>query len=181
MKCRRMWAVCSVWLAFAMTACSLPVLDSSAATATPEVLAQWAATAEASSQYGLPDWSAARATGSPEVDACADDPRAWASLRGRGVEWLTLTYPESVYAVEVQIHQSFGRGAISRITLFDSSDEPHVVWEGNDERDPCPGVLIVRMPQTAYATRRVRVDLDESRTEQWNQIDAVELVGVLAP
>jgi hypothetical protein len=37
------------------------------------------------------------------------------------------------------------------------------------------------MPLTDYATQTVRVDLDESRTEYWNQIDAVELTGAMVP
>ena len=159
---------------------SLPSLDPNAPTPTPVLLSQWASSVEASSQYGLPDWSAARASGAPDVETCTDDPRAWASQRGNGVEWLTLTYPEPVHAVEVRIHQSYGRGAISRVTLIGVDEEAHVIWEGTDDRRPCPGVLIVRIPRTDYATQTVRVDLDESRTEYWNQIDAVELTGIVA-
>jgi hypothetical protein len=156
---------------------SLPSLDPDAPTPTPVLLSQWAASAEASSQYGLPDWSAARALGPPEVETCSDDPRAWASQRGNGVEWLTLTYAEPVHAREVRVHQSYGRGALSRVTLIAVDGEAHVVWEGTDPQEPCPGVLTVRMPPTDYATQTVRIDLDESRTEYWNQIDAVVLVG----
>jgi hypothetical protein len=170
-----------LWIGLLLTGCglSLPSLDPDAPTPTPALLSQWAASAEASSQYGLPDWSAARALGPPEVETCADDSRAWASQRGNGVEWLTLTYPEAVHVVEVRIYQSFGRGAVSRLTLIGIDGESHVVWEGTDQQGPCPGVLVVRVPQTEYAAQKVRVDLDESRTEYWNQIDAVELTGVL--
>jgi hypothetical protein len=97
------------------------------------------------------------------------------------VEWLTLTYPEPVRASEVRVYQSLGRGAVSRITLIGLDGEAHVVWEGTDQREPCPGLLVVRMPLTDYATQTVRVDLDESRTEYWNQIDAVELTGAMVP
>lgn len=170
-----------LWIVVLLSGCglSLPSLDPDAPTPTPVLLSQWAASAEASSQYGLPDWSAARALGPPEVETCTDDPRAWASQRGNGVEWLTLTYPEPVHAVEVRIYQSFGRGAVSRLTLISTEDEAHVIWEGTDQQEPCPGMLVVRMPRTDYTTQTVRIDLDESRTGYWNQIDAVGLTGEL--
>ncbi|MGC9523020.1 MAG: hypothetical protein ACP5HG_14195 [Anaerolineae bacterium] len=145
---------------------------------TPDAISQWAIDATASSHYALPDWSPRRATGSPEVGRCADDARAWSSARGNGVEWLELTYGTPVHAVEVRIHQTYGRGAVSRVSLIDTEGETWMVWEGEDRAAPCPGVLTVPVLQTPYQVVGVRIDLDESRTGTWNQIDAVELLGV---
>jgi len=147
-------------------------------TPTPTVLAQWAIAAEASSQYGFPDWSMTRATGAPAVNACADDSRAWASARGNGVEWLRLTYAQPVYATEVRIYQTLGRGAIFRVSLVTEDGVAQRVWEGEDTDRTCPGVFVVTVPQTAERIVGVNIDLDESRTGFWNQIDAVELIGV---
>jgi hypothetical protein len=148
------------------------------ATPTPTVLSQWAIAAEASSQFGFPDWSVTRATGAPEVNACADDSRAWASARGNGVEWLRLTYAQPVYATEVRIYQTLGRGAIFRVSLVDENGVAQRIWEGEDADETCPGVLSVVVPQTTERIVDVHIDLDESRTGFWNQIDAVELIGV---
>lgn len=147
-------------------------------TPTPELLSQWAANAAASSHYALPDWSPQRATGAPEVSACSDDARAWASARGNGVEWLELTYTEPVYATEVRVYQTYGRGAVSRVTLLDTAGDRHVAWEGVDEAEPCPGVLAVPVSLMGTRVDTVRIELDESRTGSWNQIDAVELIGI---
>jgi hypothetical protein len=147
-------------------------------TPTPEVVSQWASTATASSAFGFPDWSPNRATGAPEVDLCADDPRAWASARGNGVEWLQLLYARPVFAEVVRVYQTHGRGAISRVTLIDTEGTGHVVWEGVDQTVPCPGVLEIRVLPLPQPVATVRVDLDESRTGVWNQIDAVEMIGV---
>ena len=147
-------------------------------TPTPVVLSQWAVAAEASSQYGFPDWSVTRATGAPAVNACADDSRAWASARGNGVEWLRLTYAQPVYATEVRIYQTLGRGAIFRVSLVNEDGVVQRVWEGEDTDRTCPGALIVTVPQTAERIIGVNIDLDESRTGFWNQIDAVEFIGV---
>jgi len=145
---------------------------------TPVVLSQWAVEAEASTQYGQPDWSALRATGAPDVEGCVDDPRAWASARGNGLEWLQLHYAESVYATEVRIYQTLGRGSIARVILIDENGESQTVWEGTDAAEPCPGILSVPVVRTATRITEVRVELDESRTGFWNQIDAVELIGL---
>ena len=133
--------------------------------------------ASASSEYGYPDWGSQRVTGPPDVNACVDDSRAWASGRGNGTEWLLLEYRVAVFATKLNIHQTYGRGAISRVTLFDENDDAEVVWEGADNTEPCPGVLSVPIPEKPYRVTRVRIDLDESRTGYWNQIDAVELEG----
>lgn len=146
-------------------------------TPTPNVFTQWAVSAEASSQFGFPDWSVTRATGAPEIHACQDDSRAWSSARGNGVEWLRLRYAQPVYATEVRVYQTLGRGAIFRISLIDESGTAQRIWEGTDADEPCPGVLTVAVPQTVERIVGVQIDLDESRTGFWNQIDAVELIG----
>ncbi len=144
-----------------------------------ETFSQWAVSAEASSSFGFPDWGANRATGAPDVPDCSDDSRAWASARGSGVEWLQLTYARPVHATEVRVYQTLGRGAISRIVLITEGGEQDVVWEGTDALEPCPGYLSASFPRTDYRVIAVRVDLDQSRTGFWNEIDAVELIGVL--
>ena len=147
------------------------------ATTTPQVFTQWAAAAEASSQFGYPDWSARRATGAPEIITCSDDPRAWASARGGGLQWLLLTFSQPVYATEVAIHQTFGRGAISKVLLVAVDGTTEEIWAGADSDSPCPGVLSISIPRTAYRVAKVRIELDESRTDFWNEIDAVALIG----
>ncbi len=147
-------------------------------TPTAVIFSQWAVAAEASSEYSKPGWSAMRATGAPDVDACADDSNAWASARGNGLAWLELTYEEPVYATEVRIYQNLGRGGIARVLLIDANGGQHIVWEGTDSADICPGVLSISVPRQEFRTVGVRIELDESRTGFWNQIDAVELVGV---
>ncbi|MCD6344522.1 MAG: hypothetical protein J7M17_02795 [Anaerolineae bacterium] len=166
-----------LWLAL-MAACGRDAEPEVMPTPTPVILAQWAVGAQASSAYGLPDWSARRATGAPDVNVCGDDPRAWASARGNGLEWLELSYAEPVYATEVRIYQTLGRGAVARVHLRDESGESHLVWEGTDTDDTCPGVLRLSFPRVTYRVAGVRIELDESRTGFWNQVDAVELIGV---
>ena len=145
----------------------------------PVVLSQWAIEAEASSSYAVPVWGPARATVEPDVQACADDPLSWASARGNGLEWLQLRYPEPVYATEVRIFQTLGPGTIARVHLIDTGGGQKLVWEGTDTSTICPGVFTASFPRTEYLVTGVRIELDESRTGFWNQIDAVSLIGIL--
>ena len=93
------------------------------------------------------------------------------------MEWLELAYNGPVHATEIRVYQTFGRGAVSRITLIDVEGNTQVAWEGEDVTAPCPGVLVARIEPTVAKVATVRIDLDESRMGFWNQIDAVELVG----
>ena len=175
---RVMGLVMVVLITSVFSACAMEPEPMFEMTPTSEMFTQWAVAAEASSQFGFPDWSVTRATGAAEIQACKDDSRAWASARGDGVEWIRLRYAKPVYATEVRVYQSFGRGAISRVSLISEEGTVEQVWAGTDTGDACPGVLTISVPQTVYPVVGVLVDLDESRTGFWNQIDAVELVGV---
>ncbi|MGC9400113.1 MAG: hypothetical protein ACP5HM_13375 [Anaerolineae bacterium] len=172
---RWLWLVA---IGLLLVACARQDEAAEVATPTPTIFSQWAVAAEASSEYGRPGWSARRATGAPEVNQCTDDPRAWASARGNGLAWLELTYEQPVYPTEVRIYQNLGRGGVARLLLIDENGGQHLVWEGSDSGDICPGVFSISVPRPNYRVTGVRVELDESRTGFWNEIDAVELVGV---
>lgn len=176
---RRWWTVVVILMCAVVCAgCAPAETLFTQTTPTPSMLSQWAVAAEASSQFGFPDWSVTRAAGAPEISACADDSRAWASARGNGIEWLRLRYARPVYATEVRIYQTLGRGAIFRVSLIGEDGAAQRIWEGEDADRTCPGVLVVTVPQTETRIVGVHIDLDESRTGFWNQIDAVELIGV---
>ena len=164
-------------LLLVLVACQDSLPGEEAPMVTRESFTQWVFSASASSQYGFSDWSPQRVIGVPDVSGCVDDSRAWASGRGNGTEWLLLDFRVPVYATEVKVYQTYGRGAISRVTIYDAEENAEVVWEGEDSQGPCPGILSVPIPYKTYRISRVRVDLDESRTGYWNQIDSVELLG----
>lgn len=176
----RIWRFISwMCLLFGLVGCGRERVPVTATPKAPVVLSQWAIEAEASTSYASPDWSPARATGEPDVQVCADDPRAWASARGNGLEWLQLRYAEPVYATEVRIFQTLGPGTIARVHLIDAAGGQKLVWEGTDTSMICPGVFTTSFPRTEYLVTGVRIELDESRTGFWNQIDSVSLIGIL--
>jgi len=142
---------------------------------------QWAVQASASSQYGATTYSAAQATGAPNIDKHGDDAKAWTpSQPDHGVETLTLTFAQPVHAKEVRIRQSFNPGTITRVEVSSATSAQQIVFEGPDlTAYPAytVGWLVVPFAPTEFLATSVRVTLDTAKVKGWNEIDAVQLVA----
>ena len=68
----------------------------------------------------------------------------------------------------------FVGGFVFKVELIDLDGGVHVVWEGTDTT-PCPGQFAPTWEQTAYSVVGVRV---HTQVDDWEEIDAVELVGL---
>ncbi|MBL9139119.1 MAG: hypothetical protein JNK85_24845 [Verrucomicrobiales bacterium] len=147
---------------------------------------QWAATAQASSEYRSASFSAARATGAPDVQSYGDNGNAWATkMADAPDEWIELTFAQPTRAAEVRVRQTFNPGAIVRVDLIDSDNLSQTVFQGTDtnvySRNSI-GWFIVKFPTTTKPIASVRLSLDSVTVRGWNEIDAVQLVaGPLAP
>jgi hypothetical protein len=144
---------------------------------------QWAASGRASSEYNGQgktddsDWSARQACGKPDTDEDGDHPTAWASQKpDGGEEWLELTY-QAVRPARIRIHESFNPGAVTTIEALDAGKKWQVLWKGKDATTDSPGILDIALDPTTFATRVIRITLDTSNVEGWNEIDAVQLIG----
>jgi len=144
-----------------------------------ELVRQWAATATASSEWTETDWSADQATGPPEMNACESIETNWTPLEGGSVaEWLELGYPASTQAIGVDVVNSgVQNGFVQSVELIDSGGGRHTIW---DDTDPstCGEILSLRWNQTTYDVSSVVV---HTQVDEWEEIDAVELLGVGAP
>jgi hypothetical protein len=145
-----------------------------------EVTRQWAVSAAASSEYGSVDWSAMQATGAPDTLECGDLPTAWASLEQDTVEWLELGYDTPVFPVEVNIIQTHSPNQVLFVDLLDVWGEYHPIYLGEpEEMAECPYTLSIPVEDADYQAIGVKITLDQSEIPApWNEIDAVELVGV---
>lgn len=146
-----------------------------------QIRSQWAQEAEASSEYVVPEWGAEQATGPPDAPGCGDYPFAWASAASDSVEALTLTYETPVYAYEIEVIQSFNPDQVVKIEVQDQNDQFQVVYESQPRQidRPCPYALTVSFPVLDYKTNTIRITVDQSVLGLgWNEIDAVQLVGV---
>ena len=142
-----------------------------------DVCGQWAASATASSQYDSPAWDASQAAGEPNVVGCADDPKAWASLGHDTVEWLELTFPVSVRPTELRVYEVNGVSSIVKVEVKDVSGAYQTVYTAQPGNQSCPRVLNIPVTGIASAVNVVRLTIDQRTLSDWNEIDAVKLIG----
>ncbi len=145
-----------------------------------EVIRQWASRVTGSSQYGTDQWGFMQAAGAPDTPECGDYGTAWASSASDGVEELVLEFRYPVIPQEINIYQNYNPGAIVAVELGNTWTGD--VFELPDSADPvdntpCPGVFTVPVEGIETAVNVVTLYLDQSVTQNWNEIDAVELVG----
>jgi len=140
---------------------------------------QWALAATASSERSGSDWSAEQATGEPDTPGCGDHATAWASAAPDSVDWLEVAFPLSVVPRRINVHETLSPGFIVRVEVVDEADQYHTVWEGGPVPvDECPHVFSVLTTEIDANVDKVRIHLDQRGAASWNQIDAVELVGL---
>lgn len=176
----------------AVTALRLQVDEAAAATAAAQLdsattlpaapadglLRQWASEARASSFYA-PDYDPAGATGPPDVEGCQDSPNAWAAAMPNSLEVLEVRFPTPVFAVGLNVYQSYHPGFISAIELLDERGAAQTVYTAVPAlTEPCPVVLKVTFPQTLMPIVGARLTVDQRAGATWAEIDAVELIGV---
>jgi hypothetical protein len=139
---------------------------------------QWASSADASSQYAVDRWAAYQATGAPDTTSCGDIDTAWSSWDRAGIDWLQLEYSTPVVPTSIEIYQTYHPGAITHVELVDASGATHVVYENTPSvMDECPYTLVIPVEDVDFSVRELVIHVDQSTTSEWNQIDAVELIG----
>ncbi|HEV7389324.1 MAG TPA: hypothetical protein VGN73_11995 [Gemmatimonadaceae bacterium] len=138
---------------------------------------QWATSAKASSEYTSTNWGAYQATGQPNTAGCDDDPRAWASLESNGVDWLELEFKESVRPIEIRIHEVFGVSSIVKVEVKDGAGTYHTVYTAAPEKQTCRRVLAIPVSGISAMVNVVRLSFDQRTLNEWNEIDAVKLIG----
>jgi hypothetical protein len=147
------------------------------------LLHQWAQDATGSSQYGEESWSFLQATGAPDTRECGDITTAWASATATGQDSLALNFGAAVIPTQINIYQTYNPGSIvfveignlatgESLAVPDSADPP-----GNTD---CPGIFTIDVADVPFAVDTVVIYLDQTIVGVWNEIDAVELVGVPA-
>jgi hypothetical protein len=129
-------------------------------------------------QSGIPNWHALKATGAPDAEPASNDhPNAWATReQDKGREWLELTYDPPRRASAVRIYEVNVAGGVVEIETVDEGGTRRSVWSGNDPT-ATPAVFEVPFAATSYRVKAIRVILDTSKRQGWEEIDAVELIG----
>ncbi|MFN8373791.1 MAG: hypothetical protein U0694_13065, partial [Anaerolineae bacterium] len=150
------------------------------ALAQDDEIRQWAASAEASSEYGSNSWSAAQAAGEPNSPDCVDATTAWASATASEVATLTVYYNIPVIPTEINIYQNYNPGAVDAITLLTVDGDEIELDNAGEAPEDCPGVHVVEVEDVEDAVNGIIITVDQSKINSWSEIDAVELVGLPA-
>jgi len=149
------------------------------------VLFQWAVSAEASSEFSSPEWSADQVLGAPDSPGCGDYQFAWASAASDSVDTLILEYPALVYPLEIVVYESFNPDQVVKVEVLDPDTGGfYTVLQKNPNQidRPCPYELVITVKGINFKTNAVRITLDQSQLGLgWNEIDAVELIGSVNP
>jgi hypothetical protein len=126
-------------------------------------------------------WSPHQAAGPPDSPQMGDQHTAWASLGTSSPEWLILDYPSAVIPRRVDVYESYTPGALSKVTVFDSSGKEIEAWSGVD---PTPKTAtsgptpVSKIPILLNVpTRRIKLYIASDKVPGWNEIDAVGLMS----
>jgi len=143
-------------------------------------LKQYAAAAAASSEYGSLDWGALQVTGPPNTPECGDFRSAWASAGPQDQATLTLYFAEAVTPTGLLVHETYNPDFVRQVTITDLFGEVHLVYQGAPQLTGiCPFILVIPICDADYQGKIVSISLDQrGNTAGWNQIDAVELIGL---
>lgn len=159
----------------------VPPTDTPEPTAVP-VIRQWGTGATASSEYSNPGWAAIQAIGAPDTVGCADETTAWASENSYGIDTLQVTYDKPVIPTEINIYESYTPDFVTKVEVLDVRGSYWVVYSApGGALDACPYVLNIPVPGFTEYVYGVRVTVDQTNASYWNEIDAVELVGIPDP
>jgi hypothetical protein len=125
-----------------------------------------------------PSWNAVQITGPPDTPLAGDLVTAWASKQpDMGEVWIELEYAQAVTPDAVRVHETYNPGAIARVLAQRPDGSWALLWEGTATASPAPTWFEPRLETVRFSTTRIRLIVDTSRVEGWNEIDAVELIG----
>lgn len=142
---------------------------------------QWASDAEASSEFSDPEWSAEKAVGPPDSPGCGDYQFAWASAASDSEATLTLTYSIPVFITQIEVVESFNPDQVVKVEVMSPGGDYETVYSAEPEQvdQPCPYRLSIPVEGLDYKSDVVRITVDQSVLGLgWNEIDAVQVIGV---
>jgi OOP family OmpA-OmpF porin len=145
---------------------------------------QWATEViEYSSQFSARDFSAAQATGPPNVlNLGGKDAKAWMASSPDNLEYLVMGFGGPMKVRQIAIVESSNPGAISLIYVYDENDVMHLVGEFI----PAPTrvnnrLLNVFLPTVDFNVKAVKIVIDGSKVPGANSIDAIGVSNSVVP
>jgi hypothetical protein len=185
MKITRFWCVAAglTLVAVAAGPASSVTAASNQGTAKKVLIAQWASSAKATSQYSSPLWAARQATHAPNTEGCGDRPTAWASKSEKGIDTLTVGFKIAVVPQVVKVYQTYNPGQVTKVQVVDVKGKATNIYKAAPVAVvppfSCPVILEIPITGIKAKVKTVRITVDQSVLGIFqDEIDAVQLVGM---
>lgn len=155
---------------------------------------QWASKlVDHSTQYDDSEYAARFVLGQPNVmPKGGDKPGAWAigwyeANDGKKLElddqqyvWVEYDRPQRVQ--QIVIAENNGPGAVSKVYLYSSEGEEHLVFEQSPQNAKLePRMFHVFLDRTSYDVKGVKIVLEPDKVDDWNEIDAIGIADHRTP
>ena len=116
--------------------------------------------------------------GAPDVAGIGDNPNAWCPATMDGKQWIWLDYGKAISAKSIDVYESWSPGTIVKVTATDWWGREKTVWSGTT-KPPVAGKTKIRFGKVVK-TRRLKVYMDCSKVQGWNEIDSIGMVDETA-
>lgn len=113
--------------------------------------------------------------------ACAWTPKIQNSTKE---EWIHVIYKTPMKIRQVAIAENFNPGTITKVIVYDSDTRGHIVYRKNRNEAPprtTGRMFNIFMGLTSYEVSSVKIYLNTSLIDGWNQIDAVGISDQVEP
>lgn len=119
-------------------------------------------------------WGPEQMLGEPNATLDEDSETAWSARIQDSplTEWVMVEFENPIDATAIEIHESFHAGAVGKVSIFRGGNET-IVRNANQWKPRPAGVTRVDLNGTVG---RIKIYLETSRVNGWNQIDAIGLV-----
>jgi len=142
------------------------------------IIRQWVNTATATSELSSEDWSANQLIGEPDSPCGEESSSSWASVEAGTVETLTVYFEAGAYPTEINIHENFSPGNVVSISLIPSDGTPIEISNSSSSGNTgCIHTVLVQGADRDIFTIGLEIQVDQSSSGDWAEIDAIELVG----
>jgi sugar lactone lactonase YvrE len=143
----------------------------------------WAGGASTSGSAGMEGYHAKQALGKPNTLACGRFVTAWQPAEYQTEAWIELYYAPYILPNLIYIKQSYLPQQISKVEVVTLDGEIITVFdrELDDlyQPDDCPATRALSLPEIETLISTVRITLERGAEDDWTQIDAVGVVGLI--
>lgn len=144
----------------------------------------WAGGALASSSAGSEGYHAKQALGKPNTLACGRFVTAWQPAQDETEAWIELYYAPYILPNNLYIKQLYLPSQLSKVELVTVDEETITIFDREIDEiyqpDECPATRGFSLPDIEELISIVRITLERTLDEEWTQIGAVGVLGLIS-